>query len=356
MDSLLSAPNEQRHTDNDAPLVPGPTAVTARLDGPMHDFDGWFAAATMAPQAIDATAEETCPPPSIESASVEMPIESEAQQPTPDIPPPQVPSAAASKLMDQLDELASDLAAKGHSSREGAVETIPQTSKASAEPQAVEPSIQVPSRSDFGHSPFAAGSQPMRRRMVITSAGVCLAALLGAVIAWQSDFGAPSKSANDSDLAATKQAVPAAAQASPPKTATAQPAPAQPAPMTQAAATAPSPDLAKQLDTMAQDLAAVRRSVEQLTAKQEELAAAQQQLDQLAAKQTQLFAKQEQLAQNIAKLQATEQSVKPRPTPPTQSRAAAIPPPSRTIQEPPPQVAPVQRAPSHPVPPLPIPQ
>src|SRR5262249_23710506 len=106
MDSLLSAPNEQRHKDNDAPLVPEPTAVTARLDGPMHDFDGWFPAATMAPQAIDATAEETCPPPSIESASVEMPIasvempiESEAQQPTPDIPPPQVPSAAASKLM-----------------------------------------------------------------------------------------------------------------------------------------------------------------------------------------------------------------------------------------------------------------
>ena len=70
MDSLLSPPNEQRHKDNVAPLVPEPTAVTARLDGPMHDFDGWFASATMALQPIDATAEETCPAP-----SVEMPID-----------------------------------------------------------------------------------------------------------------------------------------------------------------------------------------------------------------------------------------------------------------------------------------
>jgi hypothetical protein len=346
MDSLLSPPNEQRHKDNVAPLVPEPTAVAARLDGPMHDFDGWFASATMAPQPIDATAEETCPAP-----SVEMPIQNEAPQSTPDIRPPQAPSAAASKLMDQLDELASDLAAKGHSSCEQAVETIPETSNASAEPQAVEPSIQVPPRSDFGHTPFATGSQPGRRRMVITSVGVCFAALLGAVIAWQSDFGAPSKSANNANLAATKQAVPAAAQASAPKT-----APAQPAPVTQAAAPTPSPELAKQLDTMAQDLAAVRRSVEQLTAKQEQLAAAQQQLDQLAAKQTQLVAKQEQLAQNLAKLQATEQSVKPKTTPPIQSRAAAIPPPSRAISEPPAQVPPAPRALSHPVPPLPIPQ
>ena len=36
MDSLLSPPNEQRHKDNVAPLVPEPTSVTARLDGPIH--------------------------------------------------------------------------------------------------------------------------------------------------------------------------------------------------------------------------------------------------------------------------------------------------------------------------------
>jgi hypothetical protein len=246
--------------------------------------------------------------------------------------------------MDQLDELASDLAAKGHSSSEEVVETIPQTPHVSAESQIVEPSIQVPPRSDFGHTAFAAGRQPVRQRMVITSVGVCLAAVLGAAIAWKSDFVAASKPTTDSNLAAPKQAAPAAAQASAAKT-----APAQPAPVTQAAAPSPSPELAKQLETMAQDLAAVRRSVEQLSAKQEQLAAAQQQLDQLASKQ-------EQLAQNLAKLQATEQSVRPRTAPPTQSRAAAIPPPSRVISEPPAQVPPPPRAPSHPVPPLPIPQ
>ena len=47
MDSLLSPPNDQRHKKDVAPLVPGPTAVTARLDGPVHDFDGWFASAAM---------------------------------------------------------------------------------------------------------------------------------------------------------------------------------------------------------------------------------------------------------------------------------------------------------------------
>jgi len=339
MDSLLSPPNEQRHKDNVAPLVPEPTAVTARLDGPMHDFDGWFASAEIAPQTIDAAAEESCPAP-----SAEMPIQNVAPHPTPDIHPPQLPSAAASKLMDQLDELASDLAAKGHPSSEEIVETIPET-------QVVEPSIQVPPRSDFAHPAFAAGRQPARQRMVITSVGVCLAALLGAAIAWKTDFAATSKPTTDSNLAAPKQVTPAVAQASAAKA-----APAQPTAVTQAAAPSPSPDLAKQLETMAQDLAAVRRSVEQLTAKQEQLAAAQQQLDQLASEQTQLIAKQEQLAQNLAKLQATEQNVKPRTTPPTQSRAAAIPPPSRTISEPPVQVAPPPRAPSHPVPPLPIPQ
>src|SRR4029077_17002839 len=73
MDSLLSPPNEQRHKDNVAPLVPEPTAVTARLGGPMQDFDGWFASATMALQPNEATAEETRPSP-----SVQMPIQNEA--------------------------------------------------------------------------------------------------------------------------------------------------------------------------------------------------------------------------------------------------------------------------------------
>src|SRR5262249_29189159 len=101
MDSLLSSPSEQRHKDNVAPLVPEQTAVSARLDGPMHDFDGWFAAAEIAPQTIDVAAEESCPAP-----SAETPIQTAAPQPAPDIHPPQLPTAAASKLMDQLDELA----------------------------------------------------------------------------------------------------------------------------------------------------------------------------------------------------------------------------------------------------------
>jgi chemotaxis protein histidine kinase CheA len=345
MDSLLSPPNEQRHKDDVAPLVPGSAPVTARLESPIRDFDGWFAAAAIAPQPIDASAEESCPAP-----SVEMPIADETPHPAPDIHPPQVPSPAASKLMDQLDELASDLATKGRSSSEEAVETMPETSPVSTELQAVEPSIQVPPRSDFGHNPFAAGSQPARRRMVVTSVGICLAVLIGAGIAWQSDFVAPSKSTNESTPAATKQAAPASAQPS-----SAKATPAQPAPVTQAATPSPSPELVKQLETMAQDLTAVRRSVEQLAAKQEQLAAAQQQLDQLAAKQTQLVAKQEQLAQNLAKLQTTEQSVKPKTTPPTQSRAASIPPPPRTLSESPAQVPAAPRAASHPVPPLPKP-
>jgi len=113
------------------------------------------------------------------------------------------------------------------------------------------------------------------------------------------------------------------------------------------AATA-TPELAKQLETMAQDLAVVRRNLEQLSAKQEQLAAAQQQLDQLATKQ-------EQMAQNIAKLQAPEQNIRRRISSPSpQARPAQIPP--RVTQEPTAQVSSVPRpTPSHPVPPLPIP-
>ena len=38
MDSLLSPLKDQRHKEDVAPLVPGPTAVTARLGGPLQDF------------------------------------------------------------------------------------------------------------------------------------------------------------------------------------------------------------------------------------------------------------------------------------------------------------------------------
>jgi hypothetical protein len=61
------------------------------------------------------------------------------------------------------------------------------------------------------------------------------------------------------------------------------------------------------------------------------------------------------MAQNIAKLQAPEQNIRRRiSSPPTQARPAPTPP--RVTQEPTAQVSSVPRpAPSHPVPPLPIP-
>ena len=89
---------------------------------PIYDFDGWFASATMAPEASTLR-----PKRAARRRLLKCPIQKEALQPTPDIEPPQVPSATASKLMDQLDELTSDLAAKGHSSSEEVVETIPRT-------------------------------------------------------------------------------------------------------------------------------------------------------------------------------------------------------------------------------------
>jgi hypothetical protein len=106
---------------------------------------------------------------------------------------------------------------------------------------------------------------------------------------------------------------------------------------------------------MAQDIAVVRRSLEQLSAKQEQLAAAQQQLEQLATKQEQLAGKQEQMAQNIAKLQAPDQNIRRRiSSPPPQARPAPVPP--RVNEEPTAQVSSTPRpTPSHPVPPLPIP-
>jgi chemotaxis protein histidine kinase CheA len=348
MDSLLSPPKDQRHKEDIAPLVPGPTAVTARLGGPLQDSDGWFAAAAMSPQPVDVSAEESCPAPSFETSA-----RNESPPPAPDIHPPQVPSAKTSELIDQLDELASDLAARGRPSSDEVIKAAQKEPELSVESQVAEPSIRVPPRADFEGNPIVSGRLPMRRRTIATLAGVCLAALTGAGIAWQSNLVWPTASTTGADVATPK--VTAAAPAS---GASASIAPAQTAPVAQAAATPappPTPELVKQLETIAQDLTVVRRSVEQLAAKQEELAAAQQQLEQLAAKQTQLAAKQEQLAQNLAKLQATEPSVKPKTTPPPQSRAAAVPPPPRTSPEPAVQLPTAPRQPSHPVPPLPIP-
>ena len=300
----------------------------------------------MSPQPVDVSAEESCPAPTLETSA-----RSEAPPTAPDNHPPKVPSAKTTELIDQLDELASDLAARGRPSADEVIKTPQEEPELFVELQVAESSIRVPPRADFEGNPFVSGRLPMRRRTIVTLAGVCLAALTGAGIAWQSNLFWPTASTTGVDASPKVAAAPASA-------APASIAPAKTPPVAQAAATPvppPTPELAKQLETIAQDLTVVRRSVEQLAAKQEELAAAQQQLEQLAAKQTQLTAKQEQLAQNLAKLQGTEPSVKPKTTTPPQSRAAAVPPPPRTSPEPAVQLPAAPRQPSHPVPPLPIP-
>lgn len=190
MDSLLSPPNDQRHKKDVAPMMPGPTAVTARLGRPLQDSEGWFASAAMSPQPVDVSAEESCPAPTVETTPDIAP-----PQLSPEIQPAQAPSATTFELISQLDELASDLTAKGHASSEESVPAAEENADSSTAPEVAEPSIRVPPRSDFEQRPFATESEPKRRRMIFTLAGVCLAALAGAGIAWQSNFG-PTKSTN----------------------------------------------------------------------------------------------------------------------------------------------------------------
>src|SRR5262249_20923248 len=207
---------------------------------------------------------------------------------------------------------------------------------------APEPSIRVsPPPSGFEDNQFAADRRSAGRRKVLRLASFATAALIGvgATIAWQSYGVSTAKPSGDAGVAAEQPA--SAAQVAASNSA--------PAPV--------APELAKQLDTMAQDIALVRRNVEQLTAKQEQLAATQQQLEQLAAKQAQLAAKQEQLAQNIAKLQTHEPNVKQRVSASPPPRPAPVPP--RVTYEPPPApvpAAPAPRSEPHPLPPLPVPR
>lgn len=131
---------------------------------------------------------------------------------------------------------------------------------------------------------------------------------------------------------------PAAAQASPPAAGTAHPpaaalAPAAPDPM----ASPPSPELARQIEVMARDLAAVRQSVEQLAAGHD------------------------QMARAIARLQATEDDLqhrqpaparKPTATPPRptlQSLPPTLPPPRPVLQSSTPPALPPTRPVSQPL-------
>jgi chemotaxis protein histidine kinase CheA len=181
---------------------------------------------------------------------------------------------------------------------------------------------------------------------------------LGVAFAWQSHSVWTMKPPNDPDIAAVPPDPAPARQASTSDAVIRQSAPvtqtAAATAMPAAAAPASSPELAKQLEAMTQDLISVRRGIEQLAAKQEQLAAAQKQLEQLAAKQEQLAAKQDQMAQNIAKLQTVVPNARPRlsplRSPPPQSRAAPLPSPAPAAQ-----LSSVPRSALHPVPPLPVP-
>jgi hypothetical protein len=327
--SLLS---EERHKDN-VPLTPGTTPVTARL--------GWAAADTETPQQVDVTAEESCP-----SAPAQMP--EEIPQAAPGIQAASVVSEKTLELINQLDALAGDLAAGRHTSPDEPAGNVRDEPDVRAELPGMEPSIRVsPPPSSFQKDPFAGNKPPVGRRTMLTLAGCCVAALIGVAVASQSQrlWTPPS----EISAGLTQERASSTGQA--PSTTAVQ----QPVPVAQPLAATPTPEVVKQLETMAQDLAVVRRSLEQLSAKQEQLAAAQQQLEQLATKQEQLAGKQEQMAQNIAKLQAPGQNTRLRmSSQPVQARPAPIPP--RVTQEPTAQVSSAPRPePSHPVPPLPIP-
>src|SRR5262245_3124703 len=362
MDSLQSPPNNQRNRDNFDLSGTAPATVKGRPGGLTGDPDFWYASPTIA-ENVDPAAEETCPAP-----GAEPPARNELPQPVPGIQPAQAPSAAAFELMDQLEALASDLAGKERaSSGQNAGPPDPGIGKEpdpvigkekesdnSSKLPAVEPTIRVsPRPSGFESGQFDFDRPSNERLTSFILASLAAVALIGVGVAWQSQRASITTSAVD----ATAEPAPSAPAAQ--MAATGEPS--QPAPVAQTTPSPPaaSPELGKQLEAMSQDLASVRRGIEQLTAKQEQLAAAQQQLEQLAAKQEQLAAKQEQMAQNIAKLQAPrEQTGRPRvsaaaPQPrltPAQPRTAPEPPP------PPPQVSAAPRPESHPVPPLPVPR
>jgi hypothetical protein len=232
--------------------------------------------------------------------------------------------------------------------------------KVEVDVEAVEPSIHVPPRvSDFDSLTAHGSSKGRRTAVALASLSVAALMGLGATYAWQSHRLAALTSPNDGS-ASTGPAPPAAQAVATQVVAPGVANPQSSTPAAQPAAAPVAPEVAKQLEAMAQDLILVRRGVEQLAAKQEQLAAAQQQLEQLTAKQGQLAAKQDQLAQSIAKLQPREQSVRSKMSSPPQSRAASIPP--RTFSEPvvpppPPPPAPAARSSeSHPTPPLPVPR
>ena len=344
MDSSQSSLHDQRHKDDVVALVPRPMAVKARPGGPTHDADEQYISATTSPQLIDVTAEETCP-------AVQMSAQEKVPQLAPAIETAQAQSATTFELMSKLE--ASDLAVEGCASSDQCIVNVHEVSRFSGGLQTVEPSIRVSPRAiGFESDQFASDRPSTSGRTALALVSFFMAALigLGVTFAWHSHGIWPMKQPNDVDVAVGQRGSVPAGQLS-----TSNPALLQSVPQTVTAPAAPptSPELVKQLEAMTQDIASVRRGVEELAAKQEHLAAAQQQLEQLAAKQEQLAAKQDQMAQNIAKLQALGQNAKVKMSPPPQPRAVPIPP--RAPPEPAAQLSSVPRSTTHPVPPLPVP-
>ncbi len=227
--------------------------------------------------------------------------------------------------------------------------------------RAVEPSIPHHSYA-FEEHPFAADGPSVGKRMLRACSRFAIAALIGVVgtltlqshareagnlvSAWAPSLGFwpfASRTTPAAEIAGGPEqtgsipAGPASAQAaelpppaaSPPSTQGAALAPPAPAPeISPPAPAAPSPESAQQLEAIARDLAAVRRSVERLTAEQE------------------------QMAKNIVALQTMEQSAKRRA--PAPARGAAVAPhrsepvtaPARRSEPvaalPPPRTAPIQ--------------
>lgn len=350
MDFLQSERNDQSLKQDMVALVPEPIVMKVRPDGPERDTDNQPHSMTLLPQRVDVTAEETCP-----AAAVQMTAQHGAPQLAPAIPTARAPSTTTFELISQLEAMASDLAAKGRASSNQLPGNFHERSDLPNGLQAEEPLIQVsPRPTGFEGYQFATDRPSTSRRTAITLASFFVAAAigLGVTFAWHSHGPWTLKQSDDIDVTAERRGSTSAGPASISDTAL-----SQSAPVTQTT-TAPSvpaisPELAQQLEAITQDLASIRRGVEELAVQQGYVATAQQQLEQLVAKQEQLAAKQEQMAQNIAKLRVLGQNARSRTSLPLQPRAVPIAP--RVPLEPPAQLSSAPRPASHPVPPLSVP-
>ena len=182
------------------------------------------------------------------------------------------------------------------------------------------------------------------RRTFRTLARFFIAALIGvgAGFAWL--YHGDEKSRPDIDVAAEQTGSTPAGQMS------ARDAAPQSTPVTQTApapaAAAISPELVRQFEDMARDLAVMRNSVEQLAAKQEQMAhniatlqAVEGDLAVMRNSVEQLAAKQEQMAHNIATLQAAEQDIIQKMSSPPLSGPVPLPPRKKAPRVAPPKPA-----------------